>query len=141
MLLSTDSDGDFCIRLEFPRSKTDQYNEGHIERLKGANHPLCPVRSFGRWVSRPPTNRLDSETPVFCRDLRHSLARSLKLSAVSVGVDFKRVSNHSIRSGGGSLMFSVGFEIDIIKMRGRWVSATFHQYLWRDGHVLSNIGI
>ena len=36
-------------------------------------------------------------------------------------------------------MFSVGFEMDIIKRWGRWVSATFHQYLWRDEHILSNI--
>ena len=36
-------------------------------------------------------------------------------------------------------MFAVGFEVDIIKRRGRWVSATSHQYLRRDEHILANI--
>ena len=52
--LSIDSDGDACLRLELPRSKNDQYNEGHVKRLKGTNRPLCPVRSLGRWVGIQP---------------------------------------------------------------------------------------
>ena len=36
-------------------------------------------------------------------------------------------------------MFAVGFEMYIIKRRGRWVSATCRQYLWRDVHILPNI--
>lgn len=33
--LSIDSDGAACLRLELPRSKTDQYNKWHVESLKG----------------------------------------------------------------------------------------------------------
>ena len=50
--LSTDSDGDVCLRLEFPRSKTYQYNECHINRLKGANQSaFSPFEFLGSgWV-------------------------------------------------------------------------------------------
>ena len=36
-------------------------------------------------------------------------------------------------------MFSVGFEMEIIKRWGRWASATSHQYLWRGEYIMSNI--
>ena len=36
-------------------------------------------------------------------------------------------------------MFAAGFEMEIIKRWGRWISTTFHQYLWREEHVLANI--
>ena len=36
-------------------------------------------------------------------------------------------------------MFSVGFDVEIIKRWGRWISATSHQYLWRDEYIMSNI--
>ena len=37
-------------------------------------------------------------------------------------------------------MFEVGFELEIIKRWGRWISTTFHKYLWRGEQVMSNIG-
>ena len=37
-------------------------------------------------------------------------------------------------------MFEVGFELEIAKRRGRWMSATFRQYLRRGEGVMSGIG-
>ena len=37
--LPTDCDGELCIRLLLPRSKTDQYNEGHAKTLKAVDRP------------------------------------------------------------------------------------------------------
>ena len=62
--LPTDSDGGVCPRLELPGSKTDQYNEGHIERLKGTNRPICPVLSTGRWMGIQPKNRIEDNASV-----------------------------------------------------------------------------
>ena len=36
-------------------------------------------------------------------------------------------------------MFAVGFETEIVKRRGRWISTTFHLYLLRDAQILSVI--
>lgn len=73
------------------------------------------------------------------RDVRRSMAHSLKLSAATVGVDFKRIRNNSLRPGGESSTFDVGFEMGIIKRWSRRVSATFRHYIWRDEYIVSNI--
>lgn len=51
-----------------------------------------------------------------------------------------RISNHSWRSGGETLTFAVGFDIEIIERWGRWLSPTSNSYIWRGGRVLSHIG-
>ena len=137
--LFIDQDGDACLRLTLPQSKTDQYNEGHVKVLKGTSHPLCPVRAMAQWAGIQCEGKTEGEQLVFPQNIRKALAYTLKLSAVFVGDDHHRISNHSLRSGGASLMFSVGFEMEIIKRWGRWISATFHQYLWRDEYIMSNI--
>ena len=115
VLLSIDPDGDACLQLTLPRPKTDPYNEGHVEVLKGTNSRLCPVTSMARWMGIQPPGDTGGEGLGFKRDLRKSLAHALKLSTVSAGVDFKRIGNHSLRSGVASLMFAVWFEMEIIK--------------------------
>ena len=137
--LFADEDGDACLGIELPKSKTDQYNEGHIKRLKGPNRPLCPVRAMGKWMGIQTRGRSSDENKVSPANLRSILARTLKFAATSLGIDYKRVSNHSLLSGGASCMFAAGSEMEIIKRWGRWISATSHQYLWREEHVLANI--
>ena len=39
--LSIHNDGDACLQLTFPRSQTDQYNEGHVKVMNGTNHPCA----------------------------------------------------------------------------------------------------
>ena len=113
--LSIDSDGDACLRLGMPRSKTDHYNEGHAEALKGDNRPLWPARGFARRLGTQSTVIPDGDAPVFSRNVRRALAHSSKIAASAVGLDFTRASNHYMCSGGASLMFAVGFDMDIIK--------------------------
>ena len=139
--LSIDDEGGACLRLNIPRSQTDKYNECHIKVLNGTNRPLRSVRHMALWMGMRPETNLGDDKPVFNQNVRRSMSNALKLEAVAVGADRKRVSNHSLRSGGGgaSLMFSVCFEMETIKRRGRCASATFRQYIWRDEHILSNI--
>ena len=94
---------------------------------------------MARWAGAQPEGSAEDDAVVFKRDVRKSMEHSLKLSDVSVWADFKRISNRSLRSGGESLMFAVCFEMEIVKRRGRRVSATFRQYLWRGEYILSNI--
>ena len=37
-------------------------------------------------------------------------------------------------------MFSVGFDIEIIKRWSHRLSPTSHSYIWRDEHILAHIG-
>ena len=138
--LFIDEDGGACLRFELPKSKTDQYNEGHIKRLKGSNHTLCPVRAMGKWMWIQTRNRVSGESSVFPANLRPAIARALTLAASALGIDYKRVINHSLRSGGASCMFAAGCALGIIKRRGRRIPTTSHPYIWREDHILPNIG-
>ena len=62
--LSTDQDGGACLQLTLPRSKTDQYSEGHVKVIKGSSHPLCPVRAMGRWMGIQPDGKVEGDDPV-----------------------------------------------------------------------------
>ena len=98
--LSIDDEGDSCLMLSLPLSKTDQNNEGHIKVLKATNRPLCPVRHMDLWMGMRPDAKLGDESLAFNRNVRGSLSHALKLAAVAVGADRERVSNRSLRSGG-----------------------------------------
>ena len=134
-----DGEGDLALRLTIARSKTDQFNPGHEKILKATDHELCPVKVFHRWSQLNPT-LLESDNLVFPPNIRKTLACALKLAGSYVGLDHSRIGNHSLRSGGATLMFTAGFDIEIIKRWGRWLSPTFHTYIWRDEHILSHIG-
>ena len=57
-----------------------------------------------------PEGGTDDDALVSKRDVRKSLAHSLKLPAVSAGVDSERISNHSIRSGGNPSCLRLGLK-------------------------------
>ena len=50
------------------------------------------------------------------------------------------MGTHSVRRGAASSMFAAGYEVEAIKRRGRRLSSTSQQYLWRDQLVMSKIG-
>ena len=86
-----------------------------------------------------PKNTVVDGKPVYGRSFRKQLSQTLKLADVSLGVDRRKISNRSLMDGGASLMFEVGFEMESIKRRGRWISTTFHQYLRRGEPAMSGI--
>ena len=127
------------MRGELPRSQTDQYDERHFKVLQSMGLPLCPVTAFSRWSAiRSPDSQEDD--PVSNRPIRAKLDRALRCDAVFRNSERAKVGTHSLRACGASLMVAVGFELEVIKRWGRWISTTFRNYLWRDEHVLSHIG-
>ena len=134
-----DRDGDLVLQHVIPRSKTDQFNQGHEEILKSTKRHLWPAKALLQW-KKVHSLLCGSDSPVFPLDIRRALAEQLKLAGTYVGLGHSRIGNHSMRSGGATLMFSVGFDIEIIKRRGRWLSPIFHTYIWRDEHMSSHIG-
>ena len=137
--LLTDQDGATVLRIELPRSKTDQYNEGRVKSLKSIGRHLRPAEVFSRWLSlRSPASQ--EEGPVFRRALRAKLTGVLKHDAAFWDIDRARVGTHSMREGVEALTFDMGFEPDVIKRWGRRIPTAFRNYLWRDEHILANIG-
>ena len=91
-------------------------NDGRAKVLGGKGHRVFPMRGYPRWILLNPSMDQD-DPPVSDRNRRKSLASSLKLEASFRDIDRSRISNHSLRSGGSSVMFDGCFEIEITK---RW---------------------
>ena len=102
-------------------------------------HPLCPVRMFAKWIAAGRGNKTD-DARVFTSGLRTRAIVLFRMAGTACGLDASRLGTHSMRSGGASAMFAAGYEVEVIKRRGRWLSSTFQQYLWRDQLIMSTIG-
>ena len=137
--LGTDVEGDQTITVEIAKSKTDQYNEGEFKVLKAMVHKLCPVKMFAKWIADGKGNIAGSKR-ISTPGLRTRVAVLFRMAGTACGYDASRMGSHSIRSGGASAMFAAGYEVEVIKRWGRWLSSTFQQYLWRDQLIMSTIG-
>lgn len=82
----------------------------------------------------------DQEKPVFEPYLRSRVASTLRLAGMECNVDGVRLGAHSMRSGGATAMFSDGYEVDVIKRWGRWVSSNFQSYIWKGHYAMSSVG-
>ena len=36
-------------------------------------------------------------------------------------------------------MFTDGYEVELVKLWGRWASSTFRSYIWRDHYAMSSV--
>ena len=125
--------------MVIPRPKTDQSNQCHVKVLKSTDHELCPARAFSRWLPLGPCSEQE-DAPVFVGNWRKAPVSSLKLAAAYHNVDRKRIINHSMRPGAAALMISACCNVEITKRRVRGLSPNSRTYIWRDDHILSNIG-
>ena len=137
--IGEDIDGDTTLTLSLTSSKTDQFNEGATKVLKTPQSDLRPVRMLSRWKTMT-ASRTHPKSFVFGPHLRTRLAATLRLAGVECNVDGSRLGAHSMRSGGASAMFTAGYEVEVIKRRGRWSSNNFQSYIWKDHYVMSSIG-
>ena len=137
--LDADIDGDPTLTIVLVSSKTDQFNEGEKKVLKSLQSPLCPVRMLSQWK----TLRDASSNPkaeVFGGHLREKLTAALRLAGMECNVEGSRLGTHSVRSGGASAMFTAGYEVEVIKRWGRWVSSNFQSYIWKGRYFMSSVG-
>ena len=64
----------------------------------------------------------------------------VKKIAAGNEINPSRIGPHSLRSGGANAMFVVGYDTDVIKIWGRWKSASFTTYLRNDDRILTGVG-
>ena len=60
----------------------------------------------------------------------------LKGLSCSVGLPFDRVSTHSLRHGGSSMLKALGVSVDSIMSRGNWKSKAVYTYLHQSEHSM-----
>ena len=137
--LGKDENNDDVLTIVIRHSKTDQYNEGNFKTLKAVPGPVCPVKAMARLITLQEWGG-DSEERVFGKWPRNRLSAILRLAGSAIGIPASRIGNHSLRSGGATAMWRAGYDIEVIKRRGRWKSASPQGYLWDDHRVLSTIG-
>jgi len=120
-------------------SKVDQLNAGCIRTQSRAGGLLCPSASV-RAMLREKPHLLDEDYagPLFSHDgvnpiSREEIQKWLRWGATKVGIDASRVGTHSLRVGGATALYSLGWSFGRIQRFGRWKSEAFHGYLW-DSH-------
>jgi len=122
--------------LFIPKSKADQGGVGFCANaFETPGDPLCPVGLMKRaralnphHFSRPGNFLLTlTNGKVLSRD---QVVGALRGAAVAAGVPEAAVSVISLRAGGASAMWDVGFSVDEIKRRGRWASECWRVYTW-----------
>ncbi|EGZ08123.1 hypothetical protein PHYSODRAFT_414121, partial [Phytophthora sojae] len=115
-------------------SKTDQQGLNTARSLSRSGHArVCPVlgaamllelaerlglRSHDALCSLSRTRMLKAE----------ELSKVLKAAAVGIGADPRRVSCHSLRSGGATALIANGVDSTTIKLHGCWKSSAFQRY-------------
>ena len=129
--------------IHVPGSKTDIYNDGYKLNIKlragdtpSDINPLCLLRQL--YTMNPARFGANgSKRPVFCLACGRVLERStvntaLKAAAVALGLDPADHATHSLRAGGATALYAIGWPPSKIQRRGRWLSDCWLLYIWPD---------
>ena len=119
--------------IHIPGSKTDIYNDGYKLNIKlragdtpSDINPLCLLRQL-HTMNPARFGANGSKRPVFCLACGRVLERStvntaLKAAAVALGLDPADHATHSLRAGGATALYAIGWPPSKIQRRGRWLS-------------------
>ena len=124
------------VAILIRRSKADQLNAGCIRSQTKAGGTVCPVQALrtlfrcSPWLLEP-----GYTGPLFTGDgsaklPRLRIQRALRNAAHAEGLPIERVGTHSLRIGGASALYNLGWTFGHIQRFGRWRSEAFHGYLW-----------
>jgi hypothetical protein len=119
------------VRLFLVRSKTDTFAEGVWIEYVATGGGLCPVKWLG-WIFDNAPNQ-DPESAFFQTADGQPLAyayfqAALKAFCFAIGISKENVSCHSLRIGGATTLFALGFSADVVKKMGRWISDCYQRY-------------
>ena len=129
--------------LTIRTSKTDQFSAAPHRIVLNASprSELCPLKwLYALARAHNPRNsdfifRAPSSAGL-SRLSYHWFNNRLKELAARVGLDHHRVSFHSLRHGGASLMSALGCDIADIRARGSWASSAIFRYLQHSDDTL-----
>lgn len=110
-------------------SKADQLNAGCIRSQSKAGGPLCPIQSLRTLFKCSPWLLDPGYTgPLFSGDGVRKIPR-LRVQCmlrIEEGLPVERVGTHSLRIGGASALYNLGWTFGHIQRFGRWRSEAFH---------------
>ena len=132
------------VKISLPRSKTDQFRQGHEVLIARTSTPTCPVAMLERYMA---TAGIASASDLFlfrgiCKTkdgeklrtsgcLSYTTVRELfRKKLVNLGHSPDGFGLHSLRAGGASAAAQAGVPDRLFKQHGRWSSETA-----KDGYV------
>jgi hypothetical protein len=135
------------VEILVPRSKTDQYGYGRVVRHVRVSGPNCIVKELERWVAhcRDKLNAVPSDG-LFCVGgapilVEGDVAAAMKRIVVHLGWDASKISAHSLRYGGATMLAAAGLPQYVIEYFGGWAegskSAKF--YMQVSGRSVANV--
>ena len=136
------------VEILVPRSKTDQYGYGRVVRHVRVSGVNCIVKELERWTAHC-RDMLGAgpEDGLFC--IRGApflveeadVAAAMKKIVVHLGWDSSKISAHSLRYGGATMLAAAGLPQYVIEYFGGWAegskSAKF--YMQVSGRSVANV--
>ncbi len=117
--------GKNSVRINISRSKTDQFNEGHMKWLPRAPYPeICPVIQIAAWLDKKQVGKLDSD-PLFPHGNKSSEVASYSmyrtaLRNMQVDSGLVKLTGHSWRHGFVASAISHGTDPWDVQQHGNW---------------------
>ena len=117
------------------KSKADQEGQGHVLNAYAADHWLCVVSLLKLMHLERPEHFGSPRNFLFTLDDGRVLSRGamvelLRVGGVAEGVPASALSVISLRAGGASALWELGYSVEEIKRRGRWLSDAWRCYVW-----------
>ena len=128
ILLGMDNGRPF-VTLLIRKSQTDQEKRGTLRTLYGVPSVLCPVKAAASFIAAKRGHYNDNDY-LFSGNIAARIQKLMKLTAVTCELPEERFTRHSLRSGGSTSLFFPGVSLVDIRRFGRWMSLTYHEYLW-----------
>ena len=118
------------IKVRLKASKTDPFRAGVNVFVGATGNDLCPVAAVLTFLTRRgagpgPMFKFHDGSPL----TRCRLVTEVQRALETAGVDYKRYTGHSFRSGAATTAARRGIEETTIKMLGRWKSNAYQLYI------------
>ena len=117
------------VLLHLPKSKTDQFRQGHTIPLAFSGDSTCPVKALQMLLTAYPKPKSE---PLFSRTLgpfnKRWLADNLSTALLHAGYDPTTYSGHSFRRGAANSAVAAGISRENVKILGRWKSDAVNRY-------------
>lgn len=134
------------VSIKLLRTKTLLTGSGCIVEVAEFDSPFCCYRLLQSWCK---LNRFSAQPnaflfPSICNGVINwntpmtgdYFRKAIKLAVVTIGLNPKRFSGHSLRSGGATDLFEARTPYHIIKTMGRWKSDAAMRYYRSEEDVL-----
>ena len=117
------------VLLHLPKSKTDQFRQGHTIPLAFSDDSTCPVKALQMLLTIYPKPKF---APLFSHTLgpfnKCWLPDSFTTAPLHAGYDPTTYSGHSFHRGAANSAVATGISRENIKILGRWKSDAVDQY-------------